>query len=305
MSAPIVVGYDPSGADEAPVHFGIAAARFTGAPLIVAEVHGGGSSANADDELHGDLGADADGKLDRLRARLESETGVRSELRSVEAHSAARGLTSLLEETDAGLGVVGATSRGAVGRAVVGSTAERVIHGAPCPLAVVPHGFAGGELRTFGVAYTPSAEGRDALDSGVVLAHASGATLRVITVLHEQIGTMGSNLPGQRAMEQLPEEFASQHHAAAREAVESALAETGAEVHAEVELVYGDPAESLIGFTGTLDLLVMGSRAYGPRRAVLLGGVSRRVIAASQCPVVVLPRGAEHPLRELLAQRAA
>jgi nucleotide-binding universal stress UspA family protein len=302
MSAPIVVGFDPNGADDAPVHFGIAAARFTGAPLIVAAVQGGRSGRHADEELHGELGADAQGALDRLRARLEGETGVQSELRSVEAHSAARGLASLLEEAQAGLGVVGATSRGALERAVVGSTAERIIHGAPCPVAVVPHGFAGGELRTFGVAYTPSEEGRDALRSGVVLAHASGATLRVITVLHEEIGTLGSNLPGQRAMQQLPEEFAAQHHAAAREAVETALVETGAQVHAETELVYGDPAESLIGFTSTLDLLVMGSRAYGPRRAVLLGGVSRRVIAASQCPVVVLPRGTEHPLRDLLAQ---
>jgi hypothetical protein len=36
---------------------------------------------------------------------------------------------------------------------------------------------------------------------------------------------------------------------------------------------------------------------------VLLGGVSRRVITSAQCPVIVLPRGAEHPLRELLAGR--
>ena len=59
----------------------------------------------------------------------------------------------------------------------------------------------------------------------------------------------------------------------------------------------------LAGFTVSLDLLVMGSRAYGPHRAVLLGGVSRRVIADSKCPVVVLPRGAAHPLQELLANR--
>ncbi len=83
--------------------------------------------------------------------------------------------------------------------------------------------------------------------------------------------------------------------------MEAALAETGAEVEAEIELSYGDPAEGLLAFTGSLDMLVMGSRAYGPRRAVLLGGVSRRVTAASRCPVVVLPRDAAHPLRELLA----
>jgi nucleotide-binding universal stress UspA family protein len=302
MSAPIVVGHDPHGADDAPMQFGFAAARFAGAPLIVVAVHGGGlAHRHADAEI----GAVAEDAFDDVRARLERAPDVASELRAVEAHSAARGLTDVLEEVGAGLGVVGATSRGAVGQALIGSTAERVIHGAPCPVAVVPHGFAGGELRTVGVAFTASPEGEQALRSGVALAQASGATLRVITVIREDIGTLGSNRPGARAMQQMPEELASEHHIAGRAAVEAALAESGAEVEAEIELVYGDPVEGLLGFTGSLDLLVMGSRAYGPRHAVLLGGVSRRVTAASGCPVVVLPRGAAHPLRELLAQRTA
>ena len=288
MSAPIVVGFDPDGADDAPLQFGIAAARYTGAPLIVAAVQRG----------HGE----ASDSLERVRARLAGEPGVQSELLALESHNAADGLSDALEEREAGLGVVGATSRGAVGRALIGSTADRVIHKARCPVAVVPHGFAGGELRSVGVAYAP-AEGEEALRSGVVLAHASGAALRVITVLHEEIGTLGANREGARQAQQLPEELASQHHAAARAAVDAALAEAGAQVDSEVELVYGDPAESLLGFTATLDLLVMGSRARAPRRAVMLGSVSRSVIAASKCPVVVLPRGAEHPLRDLIAAR--
>ena len=288
MSAPIVVGFDPDGADDAPLQFGIAAARYTGARLIVATVQRG----------HGEA---SDG-LERVRTRLADEPGVQSELLALESHNAAGSLSDALDEADAGLGVVGATSRGAVGRALIGSTADRVIHNARCPVAVVPHGYDGGELRSVGVAYTP-ADGEEALRSGVVLAHASGATLRVITVLHEEIGTLGSNREGMRAMQQLPEERASQHHAAARAAVDAALAEAGAQVDSEVELVYGEPAESLLGFTATLDLLVMGSRARAPRRAVMLGSVSRSVIAASKCPVVVLPRGAEHPLRDLIAGR--
>ena len=288
MSAPIVVGFDPDGADDAPVQFGIAAARYTGAPLIVAAVHRGHREA-------GD-------SLERARTRLADESDVQSEVLTLESHNAARGLNDALEEADAGLAVIGATSHGAVGRALIGSTADRVIHNARCPVAVVPHGFDGGELRSVGVAYTP-AEGQEALQSAVVLAHASGAALRVITVLHEEIGTLGSNREGARAMQQQPEETASQHHAAARAAVDAALADAGAKVDAEVELVYGDPAESLLGFTTTLDLLVMGSRAGAPRLGVMLGSVSRRVIAASKCPVVVIPRGAEHPLRDLIASR--
>jgi nucleotide-binding universal stress UspA family protein len=305
MSAPIVVGYDPHGADEAPVHFGLAAARFTGAPLIVAAVYSGHVARDrfADDEFREELSADAHAALERLRTRLAGEAGIHAEVRLVEARSAARGMHVALEDEGAGLAVVGSTSRGALEKTVLGSTAERVIHGAPCPVAVVPHGFEGGELHTVGVAYNQSPEGEEAVRAGVTLAHASGAALRAIIVLREEIGTITGHTLGARAAQQLPTEIADQNQLAARGAIDAALAEADSQVEAEVEVLFGDPAESLIGFTGSLDLLVMGSRAYGPRRAVLLGGVSRKVMAGSQCPVIVLPRGAEHPLRELLASR--
>ena len=40
---------------------------------------------------------------------------------------------------------------------------------------------------------------------------------------------------------------------------------------------------------------------YGPRRAVLLGGVSHRLPAEAQCPVIVPPRGVEAALEALMA----
>jgi nucleotide-binding universal stress UspA family protein len=42
-----------------------------------------------------------------------------------------------------------------------------------------------------------------------------------------------------------------------------------------------------------IDLLVCGSRGYGPVRRVLLGGVSSRLIRRAACPVVVVPRCAD------------
>jgi nucleotide-binding universal stress UspA family protein len=54
-----------------------------------------------------------------------------------------------------------------------------------------------------------------------------------------------------------------------------------------------------------LDLLVIGSRGYGPLRAVLLGAVSGRVIRDAACPVIVVPRGAEVPLEALLTPQKA
>jgi nucleotide-binding universal stress UspA family protein len=39
------------------------------------------------------------------------------------------------------------------------------------------------------------------------------------------------------------------------------------------------------------DVLVCGSRGYGPARSVLLGGVSSRLVRHARLPVVVVPRG--------------
>ena len=49
----------------------------------------------------------------------------------------------------------------------------------------------------------------------------------------------------------------------------------------------------------------MGSRGLGPRRAVVLGSVSRRVVDRAACPVVVIPRGSEAKAGELLADADA
>jgi nucleotide-binding universal stress UspA family protein len=66
----------------------------------------------------------------------------------------------------------------------------------------------------------------------------------------------------------------------------------------------GDAAEFLVAASENVDLLVCGSRGYGPARAVLLGGVSRRVASEAHCPVIVLARGAETGLEALVDEQA-
>ena len=70
MSKPIIVGYDPQTFDRAPVNSAVGAARFTGAPLVIASVCVG--SAVRDGSAAGrldDLAADASGALDARRPR--------------------------------------------------------------------------------------------------------------------------------------------------------------------------------------------------------------------------------------------
>jgi nucleotide-binding universal stress UspA family protein len=95
------------------------------------------------------------------------------------------------------------------------------------------------------------------------------------------------------------------HRAEIRAALDRALAALPAGVDVEDELHVDDPAEILLRTSEHADLLVCGSRGYGPLRSVLLGGVSRRLVDEAQCPVLVLPRGVDRPLADLLAEPVA
>ena len=66
-----------------------------------------------------------------------------------------------------------------------------------------------------------------------------------------------------------------------------------------------EPVRALVAASEHLDLLVMGSRALGTRRAVILGSVSRKVIDQSACPVLVIPRDTAAKRDELLADAEA
>ena len=77
----------------------------------------------------------------------------------------------------------------------------------------------------------------------------------------------------------------------AQAAQESALASLPEGVEGETELIEGDVVDELAALDEhEIDLLVCGSRDYGPVRRVLLGGVLRRLIRRAACPLVVVPR---------------
>jgi nucleotide-binding universal stress UspA family protein len=78
------------------------------------------------------------------------------------------------------------------------------------------------------------------------------------------------------------------------------VAELAPGVAAEPDVLFNAPADGLVAAAHGVDLLVMGSRAHGPRRAVLLGSVSRQVAEHAPCPVVIVPRAAaERPATRL------
>jgi nucleotide-binding universal stress UspA family protein len=203
--------------------------------------------------------------------------------------SPAHALHVLADESDAALVVVGSTHRGPIGRVLPGSTAERLLHGATCPVAIVPHGYqshAGDAIRTIGVGFDASLESLSALDSASDLARRFGAKLRVIRVFDAtEVGTPGLAVgPAYAEVYQEVEEHQ-------RGDLDRCVASLPSELSAEGVFLSGSPGPELAEQSHSLDLLVVGSRGYGPLRAVLLGGVSHALVRAAACPVIVLPHG--------------
>lgn len=196
---------------------------------------------------------------------------------AVGAPSPAEGLHRLAEDQDAALLAVGTTHRGSVGRVIPGSVADHLLHGAPCPIAVVPATYAGGSVRTVAVAYDERPESNGALAAAEQFARRLRARLVVIAV-HEQI----------TAAYGVDDDLAERLEAELGRVVDGIEG-----IETEDRFLRGPAAETIVDAVHDADVLVMGSRGYGPVRGVLLGSVSHDVVDHAPCPVVVVPRGVE------------
>jgi nucleotide-binding universal stress UspA family protein len=306
VSRLILVGYDPRRGDRAPVGFGVAVARLTGAPLVVAAVHARPPvlAVSAGQSLpYGvvdpDLLDDAPEALRALEGELRT-LGVDAGVRVVRAASAASGLHALAEDEDAGLLVVGSERRSDQGRVRAGSTAGRLLHGSPCPVALVPREWTERAVETVGVAFVDSEEGRQALRGAHAIARRLRARLRAITVVKPRLADASRAEASTPARDRRdPEDVEGEYRIDAERALRRAAGELAADVPVEVEALIGDPVELLVAASTHLDLLVCGSRGYGPVRAVLLGSVSGAVMMSARCPVIAVPRGVRASLDDI------
>lgn len=299
MTPPIVVGVDPVRHDpEAPVLAALLA-RATGAPVVAVAAYpvaspvriGGGDAY--EHELRGTA-------LARLAAIEPAFHGVALETVARTGPSAAHVLYDVAEERGAALLVLGSSHHGAIGRIALGSTGDRLLHGAPCAVAVAPVGFAEHMrgLDRIGAAFVDSEEGYEALRAAAVLASACGAELRAVTAV-EPIAWGPASLYQPYDIHAGLEEAREQAEARLR----GALGNLKPQVRSDSEVLVNSTVPALEQFSHDVDLLVCGSRGYGPIGSVLLGGVSRRLVHRAACPVIVVARGTEPALERLADQR--
>jgi nucleotide-binding universal stress UspA family protein len=295
MPKPILVGLDPERGDVAPLVLGAALARITGAPLIVAAsyLHDPITNAVSAGMVDEDLHSDALAKLEALTS------GTDADLLVAGGSSPARVLHDRAARLDASIVVVGSTAKGPLGRVTAGSTAERLLHGAPCPVAVAAAGLdADWRLRRIGAAFLDLEEAHVALRAAAELARAAGATLHATTAVEPLEAHRSAVVPPYHEAGMLDT-------ASAQRSLDDAIAKLPAGVDVTNEVVVARPADALAALSSDVDLLVCGSRGYGPLRSVLLGGVTHQLIEKSSCPLLVVPRGIAEPLGELAERREA
>jgi nucleotide-binding universal stress UspA family protein len=284
MTGPIVVGVDGTGSGQDAVALAVRLAQATGDPLLVACVYPEGRRSQLDADAVRGPAAKA------LEAAWALAEEAAAEYRTVPSGSPARGLAELAEEEDAALLVVGSHRSGAFGRVASGGTAERLLHGSGCPVAVAPRGYrrrVTDKLRRLGVAFADTPDGHEAVRYAADLAARSGLPLTLFSVVavHANWFVPEAVRPEE---ETVPVEVRQDY----QEALDRALTGLPDGVQATAELRYGEVVDelSMVGERGA-DLLVCGSRGYGPVRRVLLGTVSAALVRQASVPLLVVPRG--------------
>jgi nucleotide-binding universal stress UspA family protein len=215
---------------------------------------------------------------------LESERDaaeVNAKLVSIVAASPGGGLHRQAEEQGADLLVVGSCGRGLFGRAMIGDDTRAALNGAPCAVAIAARGYAEHPtpIAKVGVGYNDSPESKNALQAAREVAEPTRASVHVLEVV---------SIPTYAYTGMIPPALGEGIETMIREANTRLSEIPNVEGHA----VYGLTGEELAAFSDDVDVLVVGSRSYGPLRRLVLGSTSDFLERHARCTLLVLPRAA-------------
>jgi nucleotide-binding universal stress UspA family protein len=204
-------------------------------------------------------------------------------------------ILAVAEEKEADLIVMSSHGRGAIGRFVSGSVADRVVRHAPLPVMIIgPEGDIATDAK-IGRVIAPiedSELSRAALPIAGAIAKLAGAPVVVINVMvpSTDIATI---YPGM--VNTVPASAIDESHeqltVAARAIVDQAVAflkEDG--VDASGEIYQGGAANSIMSALQPGDVIVLSSHARSGLARWVIGSTSMKLIRNGQAPVVVVTR---------------
>jgi nucleotide-binding universal stress UspA family protein len=162
-----------------------------------------------------------------------------------------------------------------------------------CALAVAPRGMHANPpsagLRRIGLGFDGGPESEAALTLAASIATGAGAELYVQAVVDDRLAT--------RSWSDVSEVVSDEWDEVVRRGIDdireqaTAQAErTGARFH--VDVARGRPAEALLALSERVDLIVIGSRRWGPAARLLLGATGEALMHDAACAVLAVPRQA-------------
>jgi nucleotide-binding universal stress UspA family protein len=281
-----LIGYDGSPEGEDALELGRGLSQVLDARTIVTTVVAHPPHGTDEREFDEAVSQYCEPLSAKARVRLD---GLEVITRPVVHDSPAAAIYELTDWETPTLIVIGSSRHGRSGRVQVGTLGGSLLSGVHCSVAVAPRGYVNREsgLERIVVAVDGSGESRRALSAAAYLAGRANAPLQVLSVMGEPHYVLGGLLSPLG-----PEEYREYKEKEWERVYEYARSRVPEEIAMEPLLLHGEPAEVLTQRAGDLDLLVLGSRGYGPVKGTLLGSVSTRVMTAAHCPVMVVPRGA-------------
>ena len=287
----VLAAYLPEKGGRATLQLAAALARGLGLPLAVAtvvprprETPSTARVAEGFTAWSRSWSQQAEGAARDYLAQIAPEVDVAVHHRSGRSTSAA--LVDLGMDLGAGLLVLGSSPDGQLGQVTIGSTAGRLLHSSPLPIALAPRGYRGPHGALSRVTCAVAGEHVAVVARAQTFARGMSVPLRVLT-LAVRGRAVWTSAAGPGAEDEVLAAFREQAGADI-----AALRRRGA-LAPEVEGVVGSGP----GWRDAVDsvdwepseLLVVGSRPAGPVARVFLGSRATKIVRHAPVPVVVLP----------------
>ncbi|AKS35757.1 universal stress protein [Mycolicibacterium goodii] len=290
----VVVGYLTGKAGASPLHLAVGAALTLQTSLAVATVVPRPwmtpSPARIDAEYAqyaAQLASTSAEQARRVIAELDPDLEVT--FHKFAHRSVSDGLLEAVESLGAEALILGSAADGKLGQVVVGSTADRLLHSCPVPLAVSPRGYRrpkSGGLTRITCAYSGSRDAVDVVERIAALTERLGVAMRVVT-----FAVRGRNmyppLVGLNKEDLVLQEWVEQAQEALLRLKSDGVIGEDVQVAVASGSAWDDALDSIDWIEG--EVLAMGTTPSGAVARVFLGERGSKIMRYSPVPVLVLP----------------
>jgi len=284
--ARIAAGIDgfPEGRDAAAL--GQSLAKATGAELMLVAVHSSAPLPVPPALSYSNLRKQSQLVLRDVRDSLAP--GART--LTATDYSVPRALHRVVHRHHRDLLVVGSSRQGAEGHVRIGKRTRQLLCHFECALAVAPRGLHANPqrgVRRIGVGYDGSAESDAALRLAASIATGAGVDLHVHAVVDDRVPVFARSVLSGLVENEWNEAITAEMGEIRARAVAAA---ERTNTPFDVEVARGRPADVLLKLSENVDLLVIGSREWGPTARLLLGSTGEALMHDSACAVLAVPR---------------